>query len=89
MIAFENHISLMNTIDGTSLLDLTKSSNVFNEIIFSKIFKDEDYIFVSQDDDFFISLLNLDIPMATEVVKNLFMNSKFTDRNTNIVLGKM
>ena len=79
----------MNTLDGTSLLDLTKSSNVFNEIIFGKIDQDEDYIFVSQEDDFFISLLNLDIPMCTEVVKNLFMDSKFTDRNTNIVLGKM
>ena len=27
--------------------------------------------------------------MASEVVKNLFMNSKFTDRNSNLVLGKI
>lgn len=89
MVAFENGISLMNTLDGTSLLDLTKSSNVFNEIIFRKIDQDEDYIFVSQEDDFFISLLNLDNKMVEEVVKNLFMNSKFTDRNTNMILGAM
>lgn len=60
MIAFENNIRLMNTVDGTSLLDLTQNSNVFNEIIFSKILQDKDYIFVSQEDDFFISLLKLD-----------------------------
>ena len=87
MVAFENGVSLMNTLDGTSLLDLTKSSNIFNEIIFKKIHQDEDYIFVSQEDDFFISLLNLDNPMTIEVVKDLFMNSKFTDRNTNMILG--
>lgn len=89
MVAFENGVSLMNTLDGTSLLDLTKSSNVFNEIIFRKIDQDEDYIFVSQEDDFFISLLNLDNSMVTEVVKHLFMDSKFTDRNTNMILGAM
>lgn len=64
MVAFENGVDLMNTLDGTSLLDLTNSSNIFNEIIFRKINLDEDYIFVSQEDDFFISLLNIDNQMA-------------------------
>ena len=44
---------------------------------------------MSQEDDFFISLLNLDNIMVEQVVKNLFMNSKFTDRNTNMILGSM
>ena len=36
-IAFEQGMDLMSTLDGTTLLDLTKNSNVFIPVIFKKI----------------------------------------------------
>ena len=44
-IAFEQGVQLMNTLDGTSLLDLTKNSNVFIPVIFRKIHNDPNFLF--------------------------------------------
>lgn len=61
----------MNTLDGTSLLDLTKNSPVFKPVIFKQILNDESFLFDSQEDDFFKVILNTDNLEVREVLCNL------------------
>lgn len=59
--AFENREHLLNTIDGTSILDITEKSNVFNAIIYQKILNDgHKFLFDSPEDDFFLHMLSQD-----------------------------
>ena len=76
--AFEQGYPIMNTLDGISLLEITKQSNVFNSVIYHKILNDDNFLFSSQEDDFFTVMLNLENGQVREVIENLFMDSKFT-----------
>ena len=86
-VAFEHGFNLMNTLDGISLLEITEKSNVFNSIIYNKILNDDNFLFDSQEDDFFTELLKLDNNNVREVINNLFADLKFTDKNTNLCKG--
>ena len=46
-VAFDQGCTLMNTLDGTSILDLTRNSKIFKPVIFKKILEDEDFLFDS------------------------------------------
>lgn len=88
-VAFDNGIKLLNTLDGTSLLDITKKSSIFNPIIYHKILEDGDYLFDTQEDDFFALLISLDNIYTREVIRKLFMKSEFTDGRPNLVKGQI
>lgn len=46
-VAFEQGCILMNSLDGISLLEITKRSNVFNSIIYNNILEDDNFLFDS------------------------------------------
>ena len=76
-------------MDGTSLLDITKKSSIFHSITYRKILDEGDYLFDTQEDDFFALLISLDNFYAQEVIRNLFMKSEFTDGRANVVKGQI
>lgn len=79
----------MNTLDGTSLLELTNNSNVFKPVIFKQILNDDNFLFDSQEDDFFKVILNTDNLEVREVLCNLIQESKFSYRESLRDKGKI
>ena len=80
-IAFEQGMDLMSTLDGTTLLDLTKNSNVFIPVIFKKILQDPNFTFDSQEDDYFKVILDTDLIEVRDVVSNLITDARFSFRS--------
>lgn len=60
-VAFEQGQSIMNTLDGTSMIDLTNKAKVFMPSIYRQILREDGFLIDSQDDDYFQVILNFDI----------------------------
>ena len=87
--AFENGVSLMNTLDNTTILDITNKANVFNHIVYQKILSDSKFLFDRQDDIFFSTMIRMDSQYSRDCINNLFMNSEFIDGTKNPLKGKI